>query len=287
MSVARTRLLTAFLGASTLVAAVLAAGPTADAATTWAPESSAAIKPGVQMVTNGAQCTANFVFKDGLGRVYVGYAAHCAGTGSSSDTNGCTTKSLPLGTRVEFVTGGNLLSGGQTVGTGKLAYSSWRTMQRRSTTNPGRCAYNDLALVRVDPAYVRKVNPTVPVWGGPSAFSTTTLGVGAKIFTVGNSGLRTGSAMSKTGSVMAVDAGGLAYDISTDNPGIPGDSGSGFMDAHGHPVGVLSTLSIGLSLTPVSNTMGNIVREFNYAKLYSGISGLYLAKGTRAFSANH
>ncbi|MFL6025187.1 MAG: trypsin-like peptidase domain-containing protein [Marmoricola sp.] len=287
MSAVRTRLLTGLLGATTLVAAVLAAGPTADATASWASESSATIKPGVQMVTAGAQCTANFVFKDGLGRVYVGYAAHCAGTGSSSDTNGCTTKSLPLGTKVEFVTGGNLLSGGTTVGTGKLAYSSWRTMQRRGTKDPGRCAYNDLALVRVDPASVRKVNPTVPVWGGPSAISTTTLTAGAAIYTVGNSGLRTGTAAAKTGTVTSVAGGGLAYNISTSNPGIPGDSGSGFMDAKGHPVGVLSTLSIGLSLTPVSNTMGNIVRELSYAKLYGGISGLYLAKGTRAFSSNH
>src|SRR5690348_2279965 len=285
MSTARTRLLTAFLGAIVLVAAVLSAGPTADAASSWAPESTATIKPGVQMVTNGAQCTANFVFKDGAGHVYVGYAAHCAGTGSSSDTNGCTTKSLPLGTKVEFVTGGNLLSGGTTVGTGKLAYSSWRTMQRRGTKDAGKCAYNDLALVRVDAASVKKVNPTVPVWGGPSAISTTTLKVGAAIYTVGNSGLRSGTAASKTGKVTGVVGGGLAYDMTTGNPGIPGDSGSGFMDAYGHPVGVLSTISVGLSVTPVSNTMGNIVKELAFAKRHSGISGLYLVKGTRAFSA--
>ena len=285
MSAARPRLLTALLGALTLLAAVLAAGPTADAASTWAPESKATIKPGVQMVTNGAQCTANFVFKDAAGRVYVGYAAHCAGTGSSSDTNGCTTKSLPLGTKVEFVSGSNLLSGGSTVGTGKLAYSSWRTMQRIGARGAALCAYNDLALVRVDPASVGKVNPTVPFWGGPSAISTTTLKPGATIYTVGNSGLRSGSATSKTGKVTAVVGGGLAYDLTTGNPGIPGDSGSGFMDRFGHPVGVLSTISVGLSVTPVSNTMGNLVKELAFAQRHSGIRGLTLVKGTRAFSA--
>lgn len=284
MSAARTRLFSALLGTATLVAAVLVTGPTADATSTWAPESRATIKPGVQMVTNGAQCTANFVFKDGAGRVYVGYAAHCAGTGSSSDTNGCTTKSLPLGTRVQFVTGGNLLSGGTTVGTGKLAYSSWRTMQARGTKDPARCAYNDFALVRVDPASVGKVNPTVPVWGGPNAVASTNLTVGTTIYTVGNSGLRTGNAVTKTGRIDRVVAGGMAYDLTTSNPGIPGDSGSGFMDGRGRAAGVLSTLSVGLSLTPVSNTMGNLYRELSYAKAYSGISGLYLAKGTRPFS---
>ena len=284
MPAARTRLLTAVLGAATLTAALVAPGSTAGAAATWASESKATIKPGVQMVTNGAQCTANFVFKDGAGRVYVGYAAHCAGTGSSTDTNGCKTKSLPLGTPVQFTVGGNLLTGGTTVGTGKLAYSSWRTMQRRGTTSAARCAYNDFALVRVDPASVGKVNPTVPVWGGPSAVASTNLSVGAAIYTVGNSSLRSGTAAAKTGKVTRVVAGGLAYDMTTSNPGIPGDSGSGFMDGQGRAAGVLSTLSVGIGLTPVSNTMGNIYRELSYAKLYSGISGLVLARGTRAFS---
>ena len=41
------------------------------------------------MYTDGAQCTANFVYTDGAGNVYVGYAAHCAGKGEATDTNGC------------------------------------------------------------------------------------------------------------------------------------------------------------------------------------------------------
>ncbi len=278
----RIRLL-ALLVAGPLAAAALVATPGADAAT-WAPEATAKIKPGVQMLTDGAQCTANFVFKDGLGRVYVGYAAHCAGTGSASDTNGCTTKSLPLGTPVKFVIGGNLLSDGTVVGTGKLAYSSWRTMQARGTKDVARCSYNDFALVRVDKASVSRVNPTVPTWGGPSTIASTPLKVGNTIYTVGNSSLRSGTPAAKTGSVTGVVGGGLAYNIKTSSPGVPGDSGSGFMDARGRAAGVLSTLSVGISLTPVSNTMGDLYRELNYAKLYSGISGLFLAKGTRAFS---
>jgi hypothetical protein len=279
----RIRLL-ALLAAGALAVVTLAAGPTANGAPTWAPERFAKIKPGVQMLTNGAQCTANFVFKDAAGRVYVGYAAHCAATGSSSDTNGCTTPTLPLGTRVQFGTGGNLFSSGNIVGTGRLAYSSWRTMQKRGTKDAARCAYNDFALVRVDPASVSKVNPTVPTWGGPNAIASTTLKAGTPIYTVGNSSLRTGTAAAKTGSVIRVVGGGLAYDIKTSNPGIPGDSGSGFMDSRGRAAGVLSTLSVGIGLTPVSNTMGDLFRELNYAKLYGGISGLYLVKGTRPFS---
>ena len=44
-------------------AALAAAGP-ATAEPTWAPAASATVHPGVQTFTEGAQCTANFVFFD-------------------------------------------------------------------------------------------------------------------------------------------------------------------------------------------------------------------------------
>ncbi len=59
--------------------AVAPSGATADP--TWAPAATAAIHPGTMMYTDGAQCTANFVYTDTAGNVYVGYAAHCAGKG--------------------------------------------------------------------------------------------------------------------------------------------------------------------------------------------------------------
>ncbi|RZI78948.1 MAG: hypothetical protein EOO67_21085, partial [Microbacterium sp.] len=277
----RKRLLVAALGVLPVVAVLAPVGTTAEAVTTWAPESTATIKPGVQMYTAGAQCTANFVFKDAAGNVYVGYAAHCAGRGDSSDTNGCTTKSLPLGTPVSFVTGGNFFSSGRKVGTGRLAYSSWASMQKLGTRDPNRCRLNDFALVRVDRASVKNVNPTVPVFGGPVGLAAPPLSAGAKIYTVGNSSLRTGTPAKKTGRVLNRVGSGLVlgYDIQTGNPGIPGDSGSGFMDASGRAAGVLSTINVGLSLTPVTNTMGNIVYELAWAQKYSGIKGLVLAKG--------
>ena len=69
----------------------------ASAAPTWAPASSAAIHPGVQTLTDGAQCTANFVFYD-ASNVYLGQAAHCSGTGTATETNGCDSGSLPIET---------------------------------------------------------------------------------------------------------------------------------------------------------------------------------------------
>ncbi|MCW2857693.1 MAG: hypothetical protein JWR52_3308 [Marmoricola sp.] len=55
------------------------------------------------------------------------------------------------------------------------------------------------------------------------------------------------------------------------------------MDSFGRVAGVLSTINIGLSLTPVSNTMGNLGAELAWAQKYSGIRGLRLVRGTRAF----
>src|SRR3954451_11221974 len=132
----------------TAVLMVVSPAP-ADSAPTWAPAGTAEIHPGTQMYTEGAQCTGNFVFTDSAANVYVGYAAHCAGTGSSTDTDGCQTQSLPLGTAVKFNDGGSLLNEGTQVGSGTLAYSSWDTMRKIGETDANTCAYNDLALVKV------------------------------------------------------------------------------------------------------------------------------------------
>src|SRR5688572_5361127 len=94
------------------------------------------IHPGVQTFTDGGQCTANFIFQGG-GSTYIGQAAHCAGTGGATETNGCDAGSLPLGTPVE-------INGATQAGT--LAYSSWIAMQQANETNPDACDYNDFAL---------------------------------------------------------------------------------------------------------------------------------------------
>src|SRR5665809_71537 len=152
--------LVAVLASAGTVAALSTTAPASAApeaaVAAYAPADTAEITPGVQMYTDGAQCTANFVYTDGAGDTYVGYAAHCAGLGAATDTNGCDAGSLPLGTRVTFARGGSLVSPGTTVGHGTLAYSSWLTMQGRNEANADACAYNDLALVKVDAADVSK-----------------------------------------------------------------------------------------------------------------------------------
>jgi hypothetical protein len=274
----------ALVSGGVLAAAFATAAP-ATAAPTWAPAASAAIHPGTMMYTAGAQCTANFVYTDGAGNVYVGYAAHCAGTGASTDTNGCSTQSLPLGTRVTFNDGGSLLDEGTQVGSGTLAYSSWDTMRKVGETDADTCAYNDLALVEVDPADVGKVNPSVPFWGGPTGIDTDGTAAGDRVWTYGNSSLRAGLAplSPHTGVSLGDDAadGGWSHPLYTVSPGIPGDSGSGFLSAGGKAVGVLSTL--GLAPLPASNNIGDLGRELAYAQQHSGITGLQLVHGTEPF----
>jgi len=272
-----------------LVAAGLAAVPSggASAAPTWAPAATAAIHPGTMMYTAGAQCTANFVYTDTAGNVYVGYAAHCAGTGGSTDTNGCTVASVPLGTPVDFSNDGNLLGEGTIVGHGTLAYSSWITEHQLGTTDPNTCAYNDLALVKVDPSDVGKVNPSVPFWGGPTGIDTNGTQAGDRVYTYGNSSLRFGISLLSphTGLSLGDDPadGGWSHPLYTVTPGIPGDSGSGFLSADGTAIGVLSTL--GLAPLPASNNIGDLSRELAFAQAHSGIAGLRLVPGTEPFHA--
>lgn len=236
------------------------------------------------MYTDGAQCTANFVYTDTAGTTYVGYAAHCAGTGEATDTNGCDAGSLPLGTEVDFVDGGSLVSEGTRVGGGTLVYSSWLAMQRAGETDENACAYNDLALVRVDAADTGKVNPSVPFWGGPVALDTTGTAAGETVYSYGSSSLRAGveQLSPKQGTSLGTEGEGWSHPVYTVTPGVPGDSGSAFLDAEGNALGTLSTLA----LAPLagSNGVGDLAHELAYAQATSGIAGLRLVSGTEPFS---
>ncbi len=274
--------------ATTLVAAAttLATTGTAVSAPQWAPADEATIHPGVQMYTEGGQCTGNFVFTDAAENVYVGYAAHCAGLGEATETTGCGQESHPVGTPVSFREGGSLLTGGTEVGTGTLAYSSWETMNELGTTDPNACAYNDFALVRVSAADVAAVNPSIPFWGGPTGIDTDGTRAGERVYSYGNSSLRAGIELlsPKTGVSLgdAAADGGWSHPLYTLTPGVPGDSGSAFVSADGTAVGTLSTL--GLLPLPLSNNIGDLARELAFAQQHSGIAGLELVEGTEPFS---
>jgi len=272
----RRSLVAALVAATGLAALALSPAPV-EAAPTWAPEATAPIHPGVQTDTAGGQCTANFVFTAGTD-VYIGQAAHCSGTGGQTETNGCDSGSLPLGTTVT-------VDGASRPGT--LAYNSWLTMQEVGETDPDACAYNDLALVRLDPADVASVNPTVPHWGGPTGVDSNGTTALERVYSYGNSSLRGGITQlsPKTGTSLGSSGNGWTHNVYTVTPGIPGDSGSAFLDAQGRALGVLSTLQ----LAPVvaSNGVSDLSRMVAYARAHvPGLADLQVVDGTRAFNGN-
>jgi hypothetical protein len=242
----------------------------------WAPASSAIIHPGVQLFTNGAQCTANFIFTNGA-HVYVGQAAHCSGTGVSGVSDGCTSPSLPLGTPVG-------IPGARRPG--RIVYSSWLTMHAVHETDSNTCQYNDLALVELDPADVGSVNPSIPIWGGPVGISTGGTSPSDPVYGYGHSELAMGLSLlgSKQGVSLGDSGTGWSHHVLTASPGIPGDSGSAYLDSHGRALGILSTLD--LVPVPGSNGVGDLSRELAYLHTHTPLGSVQLAIGTKPFTAN-
>ncbi len=258
---------------SAVVLAIAALAPAV--ASAWAPAGQATVHPGVMTFTDGGQCTSNFVFTEGSS-VYLGQAAHCSSTGGQTSTNGCDTGSLPIGTPVE-------VNGASRPGT--LVYNSWLTMQGRGETDANTCDYNDLALVKIDPADVGSVNPSVPGFGGPTGVGAAG-GTGSTVYSYGNSSLRGGVTQlsPKQGVVAQNTGGGWSHTVYTLTPGIPGDSGSGFLNASGQAIGVLSTLQ--LAPVAASNGVGDLAKEIAYMRANSSFSGVQLAPGTEPFNAD-
>jgi hypothetical protein len=247
-----------------VAAAALAAGVTSSA--------SAAVTPGVQTVADGAQCTANFVFTDAAGRTLLGSAAHCVGTGEQTDTNGCLVDSLPYGSRID-------VQGASQPAT--LVYSSWREM-RAAGQDPASeaCQFNDFALYELAPG--TEVDPTIPTFGGPTGIGTSQSGdLGASYQ---NSGLRQGIALlsPKNSVTLSQTPEGWSYTVYTLTPGIPGDSGSGYLNSQGQAFGVLSTIA----LAPLagSNGVSDLGKAVDFARTH-GVPGLALRTGTKPFRA--
>ena len=245
----------------------------ADAAK-WASPSNATIYPSMQLYSRDLQCTANFVFTDGAGNAYIGQAAHCTSLGKATETDGCTTKSMPLGTVVKD-------ADGRAIGT--LAYNSWIAMQKAHETRPNVCAANDFALVRLKSGLVSQTSPTVPGLGGPTGLDTDGARAGERVWSVGNSSLLygAGSLVAQAGAVEGVTDGGWAFFTAMARPGVPGDSGSGYLTAGGRALGQLSTISVGSQ--GVGNTVGNLAKELAYANRHSRAT-YRLATGQQPFS---
>jgi hypothetical protein len=256
----------ALASAAVLVPGTAAAGPR------WAPAAQATVHPGVVTITDGAECTANFIFFNATD-VFIGQAAHCAGTGAPTQTSGCGVGSKPLGTPVT-ITGASK--------PGRLVYSSWITMAARGEKDANTCDFNDFALVQIDRADLGKVNPSVPSFGGPTGIATATT-IGETVLSYGNSPLRAGiTALSeKEGFILSEEGDGWSHICYTVTPGIPGDSGSAVLTNDGKALGVLASLA--LAPFAGSNGVGDLSRELAYLNAHGGLGRVSLALGTEPF----
>lgn len=210
--------------------------PEAPEPRTWASPDTARIRPGASL--NNGGCTANFVFTSPDNSiVYLGTAAHCFSTSGNTETNGCRAGTEPLGTTME-VHGASRPA--------VLVYSSWVSMHERKESDADACAYNDFALLQLDPVDYPLVSPAMYKYGGPTGIADgNAIGELDKVLTYGNSGLRPrDSPLSpKEGYVSFSPGSGWSMDIYTFSPGVPGDSGSGVLTADGQAIGDLVTLS--------------------------------------------
>jgi hypothetical protein len=112
--------------------------------------------------------------------------------------------------------------------------------------------------------------------------NTTGTAAGDKVYSYGNSSLRQGITQlsPKRGFSLGDDAGGWTHTVYTITPGIPGDSGSAFLDADGDALGILSTVA--LAPLAASNGVGDVAREIAWANAKGGQS-ISLVPGTEPF----
>jgi len=143
------------------------------------------------------------------------------------------------------------------------------------------CDYNDFALVKIDPADVAKVNPSVPGFGGPAGLGgSSATGDRCVLLRKLLAAPRHTFLSPKQGKVVTTVGGGWSRTVYTATPGIPGDSGSGFLNDTGGAIGTLSTVAI----APLagSNGVAALGRELDYANA-SGTPAA-LESGTEPFT---
>jgi hypothetical protein len=252
------------------------AGGTAEAGG-FPPLGGSTVHPGVVLYVDNKACTANFVFRDAAGHYYIGEAAHCVASGAPAKFNGCLDPVLPLGSEIG-VAGSDVK--------GKLAYSSWATMQKIGEKDGVVCLTNDFALVRLPDDAIKTLNPSVPYFGGPTGLAPGNAGTGDFVYSFGNSPLRYGISdlAPKRGVIVDRTDSDWTFLCYFVTPVIPGDSGSGVMDEQGRALGVASSLIF--LPHPASNGVANLAKALAYAQAHSGIRGLQLVLGTETFREN-
>lgn len=228
----------------------------------WPELRDARIRPGVQVFSDSGQCTGNFLFRTPDNKtLYMGIAAHCF-----MDEDG---KSLPMGSTAAI---------GDVSFAGRLAWSLW---------TDGPDPIRDFALIELsNAAQVRDVvHPAVLHYGGPTTMADGgQVTTGEHVISYGHSGNRAGGdpRNPREGFVLRHAEG--EYEVWTDEPGIPGDSGSGLMTADGKALGVLSRKmvlgaveeTLGQDKTPTVNFYVELDSLLDAARTAPGLEGLEL-----------
>ena len=170
--------------------------------------------------------------------VYIGQAAHCSGTGGSTETNGCDSR----------------LAAGRHAGRGR---------RRQQARDHGlQLVADDAGQGRDRPRHLRST--TTSRWSSstrptsPTSTRRSRTGAARRASTRRHGAARQGLLATATPSCAAASPssarsratasattrGGWTHTVYTVTPGIPGDSGSAFLDSTGAALGVLSTVAI-------------------------------------------
>ena len=157
-------------------------------------------------------------------------------------------------------------------------------MQSHGETNADACAFNDLALVKVDPADVGKVNPSIPFWGGPTGVDsdgTAQPATPSSATATPSCAAASPSSAPSRARASATTATAGATPSTPSRPASPATRARPSSTPTGKALGVLSTVAI----APLagSNGVGDVAKELAYANSTGGF-GVTLAQGTEAFT---
>jgi hypothetical protein len=201
------------------------------------PERASGIRPGSQMFITfpdgtTAGCTANFIWRDGGGDLYIGAAGHCflpsdknasanAQRAAESDDDVYDVGQLDVSVCADCTVGGTtgLTFTGTTIGLGDVAYA-------RQNLPDGSEVGHDFGLVRIPSGAEDAVDPSLPQFGGPSGVSAGAVPAGLPVNQYG-AGVANGEVFPTMGS-NGVSEGDLGTSESWHAAirASPGDSGS-------------------------------------------------------------